>query len=226
MGEPIRMNTAQARMLPMADPGLTLAHWLSPAFPVGAFAYSHGLEAAIVGGQVRCPDSLQTWLRDVLEFGAGRTDCVLIRAAYASGDTAQVDAVARAFAASSERLRETTLQGAAFCRTLRDVWGLDLPDLVYPVALGRAAALQGLPLPFTCAMYLQAFSGNLVSAAVRLVPLGQTDGQRCMLALTPLFPSLSRETAAVIPDDLHGAAFLSDIAAMNHETLYTRIFRT
>ena len=226
MAAPMRMNTG---IRPMPIDLLTLQHWLSPAFPLGAFAYSHGLESAIARSWVNSGDSLRDWLAALLEDGSGRADAVLVSLGWQAGDAAtldQVDATARAFAASAERLMEADLQGAAFCKTLRDVWGHDLPDLMLPVALGRAARLAGLPLEQTGAMYLHAFAANLASAAIRLVPLGQTEGQAALAALTPLCARIAGETAEATADDLYSNAFLSDVAAMAHETLQPRIFRS
>ena len=208
---------------------LTLVQWLSPAFPVGAFAYSHGLETVISSGQITTAADLSDWLRSVLLHGTGRNDCILLRAAHDAPDAtalATIDVTARAFAASGERLMETDLQGDAFCRTVSDVWGADLQGLTYPVAVGAAAAHAGIGADLAAAIYLQAFVSNLVSAAVRAVPLGQTEGQAVLAALTPLCERIAEETASNTLDDLSSTAFLSDIAAMQHETLQPRIFRT
>ena len=207
---------------------LTLAQWLSPAYPVGAFAYSHGLETAIRDGWVSDAASLEGWLTDVLEEGSGRVDVILLAAAHRAtpDEIAELDAIARAFSASAERIRESQRQGAAFAATTRAVWGLDLPDLVYPVAVGRAAALAGLPLTETAALYLQAFASNLVSAAVRLVPLGQTEGQTVLARLSETCTYLAGASADQTPDDLWSNAFASDIAAMNHETMEPRLFQS
>ncbi|MEY1554994.1 urease accessory protein UreF [Yoonia sp. R2331] len=216
------MNTDTARM--SIDPTLVLAQWLSPGFPVGAFAYAHGLEAAIADGQVRDADSLTAWLTDVLENGSGRCDAILMRAGF--GDAAEADAHARAFAASAERLLEMDLQGRAFCQTLAATEGMVLDALAYPVAVGQAAAQKGLPMNATVAMYLQAFVANLVSAAQRLMPLGQTEGQRVLNAVRPVVAAVTAATDGAGLDDLHSSAWMSDIAAMRHETMTTRIFRT
>lgn len=227
------MSTNRGTAIPMpTDTGahlLTLAQWLSPAYPVGAFAYSHGLEAAIAHGQITDAETLEHWLGDVLDHGSGRCDAILLRAAYGAADAEALDltdATARAFAASAERLRETVLQGAAFGETTRAVWGVDITDLTYPVAVGRACRLRAISVDLAAALYVQAFAGNLVSAAVRLVPLGQTDGQAVLSRLAPLCQQIAADTAETTLDDLQSTAFLSDIASMRHETLYTRLFRS
>ena len=222
-------NTAHTTGIGAHTGLLTLAQWLSPAFPVGAFAYSHGLETAIQSGVVANPEELQIWLSDLLHHGSGRNDCILLRAAYNSADRADlahVNATALSFAASAERRMETELQGDAFCQTTAAIWGGEPSGLAYPVAVGAAAARLNLDLNLTAGLYLQAFTSNLVSAAVRLVPLGQTAGQAVLAALTPVCTELAMETEHRTLDDLHSSAFLSDIAAMTHETLQPRIFRS
>lgn len=208
---------------------LTLAQWLSPAFPIGAFAYSHGLEAAIHSGLIQTGDDLRTWLEDIVQHGSGRNDCILLRAAYVCTSPAalsEVNNTGLAFAASAERCLESTLQGTAFCKTATAVWGGDAASLIYPVAVGAAAARLSLNVELTVVMFVQSMTGNLVSAAQRLMPLGQTDGQAILAALLPLCQAVAAGTKHAGLDDLESTAFLSDIAAMQHETLQPRIFRT
>ncbi|WP_081536136.1 urease accessory protein UreF [Rhodovulum sp. P5] len=207
---------------------LKLAQWLSPAYPVGAFTYSHGLEWAVEAGQLRDAAALQDWLADVLEHGSGRCDVIFLAAAYRADPAALagIDAEARAFQPSAERLLETTGQGAAFAQITAEVWGDDLPGFTYPVALGRAARLQDVPLALTAKMYLHAFTSNLVSAGIRLIPIGQTDGQRVLTALTPLCESIAERAIGQGLDDLASSAFMADICSMKHETQYSRLFRS
>lgn len=208
---------------------LTLAQWLSPAFPVGAFAYSHGLEAAVDLGSVCDADSVEAWLTDVLDFGAGRSDALFLAASYRAVDAvelADINAVARAFAASAERLVESHAQGAAFCKLTDGIWDTHLGTLQYPVALGAAARCEGLPLALTSKMYLQAFTSNLIAAAQRLMPLGQTVGQAILRRLAGPCSVIAETTLDGELTQLSSTAFLSDIAAMKHETQSSRIFRT
>lgn len=203
---------------------LTLVQWFSPSYPVGAFSYSHGLEWAIEAGDVRDAAGFQHWLSDILTHGAGRNDAILLAAAYRSDDPQNVDALACALAPSKERLLETQLQGQAFARTTSAIWPVTLPDLTYPVAIGVAAKALNLPVQQTLALYLQAFAGNLTLAAMRLVPLGQTEGQTVLAALAPLCACIAAQPLPL--DDLGSCTFMADIASMKHETQYTRIFRT
>ena len=197
---------------------LTLSQLLSPSFPVGGFAYSHGLETAVDNGTIHDAPTLEAWLLDVLSFGGAHSDAVLLNMAHGS-DVAAVEAQARAFASSAERLMETDLQGAAFCETVQAVWGLDMGRLCYPVAVGRAAAVMQLDPELTTAMYLQSFMSNLVA-------LGQVDGQKVQTALKPQCARVAMSTLNATLEDLNGCAWASDIAAMQHETQYSRVFRS
>lgn len=228
MAAHIRMNMSQ---LPMTTEReiLTLAQWLSPAFPIGAFAYSHGLEAAIHCGAIASGEELSHWLTDILQHGSGRNDCILLRAAYACEDAVamtHINDMALAFASSLERRMEQSLQGAAFCKTTDAIWGGEGASYVYPVAVGVAAARLKIDVTLTAAMYLHAVISNLISAAMRLMALGQTEGQGILAALTTLCDETAKMTADATLDDLQSTAFMVDIAAMHHETLQPRIFRT
>ncbi|GHE02587.1 urease accessory protein UreF [Defluviimonas sp. 20V17] len=210
-----------------ADAGLLrLTQWLSPAFPLGGFAYSHGLEAAVTAGQVRGAGDLRQWVADVLREGAGRADAILLAQALAGADPGPLDDLARALASSRERLAETVEQGSALIRTINALTGAAHPPMALPVALGVVARGLDLPPAQVIALYLQAFAGNIVMAGVRFIPLGQTEGQAALAALHPVILAVAEEAAAAPLEALGGAAIGSDIAAMAHETLETRIFRT
>ncbi len=203
-----------------------LTQWLSPTYPVGAFSYSHGLEWAISAGDIADAATLEAWLRDILTLGSGRNDAILLAHAYRTDSPAEIAELATALNPSAERLLETEAQGAAFAKTTRAIWPDDLPDMPYPVAVGTAARQHGLPLAETLSLYLHAFAANLVSAAVRFLPLGQTEGQAVLCALFPTIDTIATEALTATLDDLGGCAFRADMASMHHETLKTRIFRS
>jgi urease accessory protein len=206
---------------------LTLVQWLSPAFPVGGFAYSHGLEWAVSQGQVRDADTLFAWLSDILEHGSGRADAVLLtRSMDPEGDLGLIAAIARALAASKERWSETIDQGRAFTTAVNALTGNDFPEAALPVSVGRAARSLTLPPDRVAALYLHAFASNLVSAAVRFVPLGQTDGQRVLSRLHPIIERVAREAAVAPLDAIASSVPGADLASMHHETQDVRIFRT
>jgi urease accessory protein len=211
-----------------------LLQWFSPAYPTGAFSFSHGLEWAVEGGLVMTREQLVAWLEDLLRHGGGWSDAVLFAHAYAAaGDVERLAALgdlARALPASSELLLETTVQGDAFVRTTSAVWpeapldGVD--DLPMPVAAGCAAARHDLPLGPVLVAYLHAFAANLVSAGVRLIPLGQTDGQRALAVLVPIIGEVADRAPQVGLDELGTATVTVDWCSMRHETQHTRLFRS
>lgn len=218
-----------------------LLAWLSPAYPVGAYTYSHGLEMAVEAGAVRDRATLAAYAGSVLEAGAGRTDAALLAAAFRAatcGDDAALDdtaTLAAAWRGTAETALETMAQGTAFLRVTNAAW----PDarlaaftarhgggIAHPVAYGAAAAWQGMPLRAALFGFLSAFAANLVSAGVRLVPLGQTDGQ---IATASLLPALEAATLAGLDADLDrlgNAAPALDLFSLRHETQYTRLFRS
>lgn len=202
---------------------LTLTQWLSPAFPLGAFAYSHGLEAAIAGGDVRDAGALRDWLGVLLEEGTGAVDATLLCLALKGADMA---ATARALATSRERLEEAEAQGTAFAATVSALTGTPIPAAPLPVAVGVAARALSLTPDRVAALYLHAFASNLVSAAVRFVPLGQTEGQKVLGDLHKVILDVAARAADTPLEDIGSAAFGADLSAMDHETLDVRIFKT
>ena len=203
-----------------------LTTWFSPAYPVGAFSYSHGLEPAVERGVVTDVQSLHAWTEDLLRYGSGRTDAILLRHAYASDDPVDLSALAEALAPSQERHLETVAQGAACARTTSAAWDVSLAEGPYPVVVGQAAKKIGAPLDETVTLFLQAFAANIVSAGVRLVPLGQTDGQIITSRLLSLAAEISNATRDADIWDIGGCAIVADLSSMLHETQRTRLYRS
>jgi urease accessory protein len=215
--------------------------WLSPAFPVGAFSYSSGIEWAVETGDITDAAALQSWLGVMLSEGGGYCDAVLFaqahRAALDDDDKAlyEVAELAAAFAPSKERHLEMTAQGNAFVEAARAAWGCAALDrlksiwdgpVAYPVAVAVAAAGHGIALEPALAAYLQALAANWVSAGVRLIPLGQTQGLRVLAALALAVAATAQRALNASLDDIGSAAFRSDLASVLHETQYTRLFRS
>ncbi len=218
-----------------------LMAWLSPAYPVGAFSYSSGIEWAVEAGDIRDAASLAGWLTVMMRAGAGFGDAVLFvhahRAAAGADDKAlhAVAELAAALAPSKERHLETTAQGRAFVEATRAAWPCaalgrlteiwDGP-LAYPLAVGVAAAGHGIACEAALHAFLHAIAANWISAGVRLIPLGQTDGQRVLAALEEVVAATATRALIASLDDLGSAAFRADLAGMKHETQYTRLFRS
>ncbi|MDQ1901689.1 urease accessory UreF family protein [Paracoccus sp. WLY502] len=204
---------------------LHLAQILSPAFPVGGFAWSQGLEWAMDSGIVT-RETLPQWLADWLDFGAGWTDAVLVALSLRATDYAALDDLARAACLSSQRLTETVEQGTALSTNIAALTGLPQPAAALPIAFGRACATMPLPHPEIIAAFLQAQAAALVSAAVRFMPLGPVEGQKMLAALQPAILAAALRGASATEDDLAVASWGADIAAMRHETMTVRIFRS
>ena len=219
-----------------------LLAWMSPAYPIGAFSYSHGIETAVEAGLVRDRVTLVEWLDSVLRDGTGAVDGALFAAAWraaAADDWTSFDGVAERAAAwrgSAEMALESRQQGGSFLSITRTAWPHPALDAVHerlagelalPVAVALAAALHGIALELALSAYLHAFAANLISAAVRSVPLGQTDGQ---IALASLEAAVRIATAAAVAvdslDDVGTATPLLDWCSLAHETQYTRLFRS
>lgn len=228
MGGPSAIPTDPPAWPGGADAARLLAlQLLSPAFPTGAFAHAQGLEWAMDSRAVADAASLARWLADVLDHGSGWSDAVLLSLSLRPGaDHAALDELARALCLTAERLTETLEQGAAFARTAAPLTGTDAGPAALPVAVGRACAPLGRPAAEIIALYLHGQALNLIQAAVRFLPLGQTDGQRVLAGLAPAILRLAACAADADRDDLGGCAIGAEIAQARHETMQTRIFRT
>ena len=215
--------------------------WMSPAYPVGAFSYSGGLEWAVEAGDIRDACSLTGWLTAMIRYGSVSCDAAIFCHAHraaADGNNEALAAIAElaaALAGCKERFLETTAQGQAFLQITAAAWatpGLDRltaawdGPLAYPVAVAATCAGHGIALVPALHAFLHGVASNLVSAGVRLIPLGQTDGQRVLAALEAPIAQTAQRALATALDDIGSATLRADIAGMRHETQYTRLFRS
>ncbi|OLY48915.1 urease accessory protein UreF [Bartonella apis] len=211
---------------------LRLMTLFSPVFPVGGFAYSHGLEQAVHENFIQNAEDLFDWLDALANHGSLHNDAVFIAEAWRSTDQEKsiiaLVEIANANAASKERLMEIDLQGAAFCKAITEmeVSNKIYKALPYPIAVGVLGYRLEIKLPSLLMAYLHAFISNLVQAAIRLVPLGQSDGVKTMARMEERVLSLVMQSDKLTLDNLGSCCLLSDIMAMRHETLYSRIFRS
>lgn len=206
---------------------LTLVQWLSPAFPTGGFAYSHGLEWAISAGEVTSSATLQAWLSDILRYGTGRSDAILLaHALHPDADLEALADIATALAPSAERLSESLNQGTALAQTISALTQREIPPRPLPIAFGHAAQTSQVPAADIIALYLHAFTANLTSAATRFIPLGQTDGQRTLATLHPIIRAVAIDATTAPLSAITSATFRADLASIQHETLPVRIFKT
>ncbi len=213
---------------------LRLMTWLSPAFPVGSFSYSHGLERVVHDGFVGDAAELQDWLEQLLELGSAWNDAVIFaeswRRAIDNGDLMGLAELAEALAGCEERHRETVLSGTAFIAAA-SAWPHPVRDRLpancpYVVAVGAIAGAHAIGLRDALSAFLQAFASNLVQASIRLGVVGQKDAFAIVARLErPVIAATARAATSSL-DDLGTATLLSDIAAMRHESQYSRLFRT
>ncbi len=221
----ITMRGMSIKMASIHHDMMILQNWFSPSFPTGAFSYSHGLETAIQKELVTNSESLCHWIDGVLSFGTGRNDGLFVKAGFEGEEKA--NDLCLALSASKERWQESMELGNAFSRVFNASYEKVLPDgLAYPVAVGMAAKRIGLRVELTIQSYLQAFAANLIAVGVRIIPIGQQAGQDCLLQLYPTIEKVLQDVIAHNLDHIGGAAMMSDIMAMQHETSSPRIFRT
>jgi urease accessory protein len=241
------MDTAMTEPVSLSALYRLLA-FLSPAFPIGAFTYSHGLEQVIDEGGVTSADELNGWLEDILRYGAGRSDAILLKESFRAalrGDADEIQELRQlglSLQPSKERLLESSAQGTAFCNAVSKSWmpaneapaskvfralvAADREAWPYPVALGVVCAAHEIPEDAALTAFLHAFSANIISVAVRAVPLGQSNGQKVLAQLELVIFEVAAEARETGLDDLGTSTFLADIASMAHETQYSRLFRS
>jgi len=238
----IIMSNEQCYPRPVAL--LRLQSWLSPAFPTGSYSYSHGLEWAVEAGYIKDRESLVDWLEADLCYGSARNEAIFFSEAWRStrdDDRArlfEIAELAAAFRGTSEFALESSQQASACHLMLRRVWPDRLLDALsqwlserhvapaVSVVLGVRSAREGIPVGLALPTYLQSYLANLVTAGVRLIPLGQTDGQSAIAALEEAVLAASAQARNATIDDLGSAAFMVDLASMGHEIQYTRLFRS
>ncbi|MBU2868659.1 urease accessory protein UreF [Pacificibacter marinus] len=205
---------------------LSLTQWLSPSFPLGAFAYSHALELAITEGKVNDAATLKAWLSDTLAYGGGKVDAWLLAMTLAGGDPRDLADLAEALAGTRERWMETSDQGAAFVRTVAQMGGPEIASCALPVAVGQAARALDVDAETVIALYLHSFTANLVSAAVRFVPLGQSAGQSVLAGLHDQIAAQARAALGATVEGLTTSAFVADLGAAQHEDMDVRLFKS
>jgi len=223
---------------------LRLLSWLSPSFPVGAYAYSHGAESAVENGQIFNRETALSWVTFILQYGTGRMDADLFVAAYGaarennSEHFVSIVRKANALKGTAELGLESRAQGQAFWDTVLKAWpdeklaalvqavsGNNVPPS-YATAVAAAVACAGIERHTAVRAYLFAFAANITSAIVRLVPLGQTDGQRIIAALEDVIGQSCKDALKRDACDMGSAAFFVDMMSMKHETQYSRMFRS
>ena len=202
--------------------------WLSPSFPLGAFAYSHGLEFEISEGNVSTSKELYEWLKDILRFGSVWNDLVLFCNSYKTDVDSlnELSDIAKAFAQSKERYYETIEMGNAFSKIISSIEGVYLKGMPLPIIMGYIAKIENVSLPYILPLYAHSFISNLISVSIRLLPLGQTDAQKLLFSLFSIIDDVAKEALKSNIGDMRNKCVLADLASMKHETLKVRLFKS
>ena len=202
--------------------------WLSPSYPIGSFAYSHGLEFEIASGNITEKQEVKQWVEDLLKFGSGWNELVLFSLAYKS-DINSLDELsnfAKALAQSKERYEETLALGRAFAKVTSKLVMVTGQEMPLPIVMGMCAKNEDISLEYILPLFAHNFVANLISVAVRLAPLGQTAGQQVLFELFATIEEVANKALVASIADLGTSCILADIASMKHEILKTRIFRS
>ncbi|WP_187182305.1 urease accessory protein UreF [Rhizobium sp. WL3] len=213
---------------------LRLMAWLSPAFPVGGFSYSAGMESAVVEGHVGDGDGVEAWLGVLLAHGGLRNDAILLAEAHRVQGEGQsleeIISLATALASSAERHAETTRLGEAFVKAAA-AWPHPVIDALvgpvpYGVAVGAVAAAHGVDRTDAIAAFLHAQISQHVSVAIRLGVIGQTRGVSILAASEAPILDAASSYARLDLDDLGSATIIADTLSMRHEVQYSRLFQS
>lgn len=217
---------------------LRLLQLASPALPVGAYSYSEGLETLVTQG-MNTPEAVLHWLEQELTLGLVRVEAAYIHRIHRSAQAGQWSSIAEdnrwisALRDSEESRQQSWATGRALLRLAQDLH----PELAVPLgilgqpcnfAVGFAVLAAHWQIPASAAVlgYLHSWAANLITAAVKLVPLGQTQGQRLLIDLTPTLEATASQSATLQPDDLALGGWGAALASMQHEVLYSRLFRS
>lgn len=215
-----------------------LQTWFGASFPIGAFSYSHGLEAAFEAGLVTDRAGLTDWIEGLLLFGSARNDAILFCAAHrAFPDAAAVAELAAALSPSMELRAETLNQGEAFLKAVAQgwpslntsLWNDELffgGSIALPIAAAACCAAASIPCKPALLAYLHGFAANIVSAALRSIPVGQSAGLSVQAALESAIATAADQAMAASLDDIGSASPMLDWLSATHETQYSRLFRS
>ncbi|HEY0680777.1 MAG TPA: urease accessory protein UreF [Steroidobacter sp.] len=221
-----RMHTDRLRLL-------RLLHLASPALPIGAFHFSQGLEYAVEAGWVRNEAGALAWIGGVARNAIGTLDLpVLLRLhrACRSGDDASLQRWSRFLLASreTEELRaEDRHMGSALARILRELGSSEQrAEPGYAEMFAIASVRWNIPENEALQAYAWTWAENQVLAAVKLVPLGQSAGQRILHSLIPLLEELATQALDIGDEDVGACALVQGLASARHESQYTRLFRS
>ena len=196
--------------------------WFSSSFPIGSFAYSHGLEAMIDNKYIKDEKDILKCIDVLTNHGTLKNDFIYIKETY---EGYELNDIVLANAASKERYFETISLGKSFSKILKETWSFDLePNLSYPICIGKAGLHFKIPFDKLITFYFQSFISNLINICVKHIPLGQKIGQDCLLKSTSIAENFFKNSKKLNLKDLGGITFNLDLHSIHHEKLTSRIY--
>lgn len=218
---------------------LSLLQIASPALPVGAYSYSEGLETLIFEGKVNNQKTLQNWIEESLKFGAIRLEAAVMIRVYRALQKDDLESINywNNWATATRETEELRLQSLQMGMSLNRLLISMKPALEnklkvcetecnFSVAFGIAAQNWQIEEKAALLGFLHSWASNLIVAGVKLIPLGQTAGQNLLLTIQSTIIEATQEILDLKDDDLNVCSWGLSLASMNHETLYTRLFRS
>ena len=211
-------------MINKKDPLQILQIWFSSSFPIGSYAYSHGLEALIDNKKIKNKDEVKEYLNALLFFGTLRNDFIFIKSIY---DGEEIDELILASATSKERKIEMIDMGNSFRKIMKDSWGLALPENTsFIYCLAKAGLYFNINFDDLIKFYLQSFISNLINVCVKHIPMSQKDGQIINVNFIDQIQKFLTQSKHLTLNDVGSTFFIGDIFSIKHERLESRIYLT
>ena len=212
------------KMKTFKDPHQILQVWFSSSFPIGSYAYSHGLEALIDDKKIKNKDDVKEFLDALLFYGTLRNDYIFIKSVY-KGE--EINELILASASSKERQIEMIDMGNSFRKIMKDSWELSLPENTsFIYCLAKAGLYFDIKFDDLIKFYLQSFISNLINVCVKHIPMSQKDGQSLNVIFINQIQEFLTHSDKLTLKDIGTTFFIGDIFAIKHENLDSRIYLT
>ena len=212
------------KMNKFKDPYQILQIWFSSSFPIGSYAYSHGLEALIDEKKINNKDDIKEYLNALLFYGSLRNDYIFIKSIYKGHE---INEMILANASSKERQIEMIDMGNSFRKIMKDSWDLSLPENTpFIYSLAKAGLYFNIKFDDLIKFYLQSFISNLINVCVKHIPISQMDGQTLNVNFIDEIQKFLSQSKQFTLKDIGSTFFLADIFSIRHENLDSRIYLT
>ena len=218
------LKAINIKMNKLRDPHQILQAWFSSSFPIGSYAYSHGLEALIDDKKINNKDDVKEYLKALLFYGTLKNDYIFIKTIYIGEEISEL---ILASASSKERRIEMIDMGNSFRKIMKDSWELSLPENTpFIYCLTKAGLHFNIKFDNLIKFYLQSFISNLINVCVKHIPMSQKDGQTLNVNFIDQIQNFLTQSDQLTIKDIGSTFFIGDIFAMKHENLYSRIYLT